>query len=154
MYEVKENDLKLSKKYLELQTKLDKKRSELIEKDKKVNDQTIEACLLFQSNKEHYKSLVKDLKYFDKKDSLIRSISRDFPECDIKLLAKEIDKVIISEKSYCYFMCLMFAIVFFIGTLVFNFIISFKIVHIFQYYFPLFCILILIFIFIDSYIRD
>lgn len=150
MYEVKENDLKLSKKYLGLQAKLDQKKFELIEQDKKVNDQTIEACLLFQSNVEYYKDSVKNLKYFSRKDSIIRTIHRAFPESDVKFLEKEINKVIISEKAYCYFMIILFSILFLISSITIYFIFSFKL----QYYIPLFCGLILLFIVIDSYIRE
>lgn len=154
MYEVKEHDLKLSKKYLELQSKLDQKKFELIEQDKKVNDQTIEACLLFQSNKVYYKNLVKDLRYFDKKDSIIRSISKSFPEVDINLLEKEINKVFLSEKTYCIILISLFLFLYFLIIGIVTFILSFKLSFILTYYLPIFCVLLLIFIFIDSYIRD
>lgn len=154
MYEVKENDLKLSKKYLGLQAKLDQKKFELIEQDKKVNDQTIEACLLFQSNVEYYKDSVKNLKYFDRKDSIVRTIHRAFPESDVKFLEKEINKVIISEKVYCYFIATVFTILYFITIFIINLIFTFNFHHIFQYYLPLLCFFILMLVFVDSYIRD
>lgn len=92
MYEIKDEDLKLSEKFKAAQLKLETKKQEIVAVNKKENNDTIEACLLFQSNISFFKEKAKDKKLVERSNFILDYLLKEFPKADSKVILKLIKK--------------------------------------------------------------
>lgn len=115
MYEIKDEDIQLSENFKKAQLKLETKKQELISLNKKENNDTIEASLLFISNSAYFKELTKGQLIVNKPDIIKKHLIREFPKLDIKY----VDKVLIKHGyfNYIHYMT-FFSVIFLIIYLV------------------------------------
>ena len=92
MYKIEDEDLKLSEKFKKAQLNLEIKKQEIVAVNKKQNNDTIEACLLFQSNVTYFKEKVKDHRLVNRASYLVNQLTTDFPKANEKVLLKLIKK--------------------------------------------------------------
>ncbi len=92
MYEVKEEDLKLSSNFEKANQKILKKKEEIILNNKNENQDTIEALLLFTNNLSYFKELTKGLSLSSKYNLIFKELKKSFPKADDKLLHKHLFK--------------------------------------------------------------
>lgn len=151
MYEIEDQDLKLSEKFKAAQLKLEIKKQEIIAVNKKENNDTIEACLLFQSNVSYFKEKTKGYKIVDKPNSIAEELLNDFPKADYDILLKIIKKegfVTYSQLSIFIFICLLMG---YLSIVIYScFTVSFS--TLLTFIIPLTLFFVILFLFLDSYI--
>lgn len=149
MYEIKENDLQLSEKFKTANLNLEYKKQEIILANKKENNDTIEASLLFLSHKAYFKEKHKNTLVIEKKQQIKRELIKSFPKLNentINLLLtkhgfftyKELVSVLIIILSGLFI--LLSCTLFFMFNLTVNIIL------------PLLAVFIILFLFLDTYI--
>lgn len=91
MYDVQDEDLRLSHKYVEAQNIINTISKERIEKYKDVNSDTVEATLLFEANKKHFNSIVGSYPAI-KHELILQCLEKTFPELDRQVVSKRLIK--------------------------------------------------------------
>lgn len=92
MYEVNEEDLKLSSNFQKANEKILKKKEEFILTNKNENQDTIEALLLFTNNTSYFKQITKGLSLSSKYNVIFKELKKNFPKANDKVLNKYLFK--------------------------------------------------------------
>lgn len=151
MFEIKDEDLQLSEKFKLAQLNLETKKQEIIAINKKENNDTIEACLLFQSNVSYFKEKIKEKRVVDKTRYIVEYLLKDFPKANPEVLLRAIKKQgIYTYNQILLFVLFLFSIPYFLvnGYLLFYFGFSFNTVL--NYCIPATLAFIVLFLMLDA----
>lgn len=151
MYEIKDEDLKLSEKFKAAQLKLETKKQEIVAVNKKENNDTIEACLLFQSNISYFKEKAKAKKLVEKSNFILDYLLKEFPKADSRVILKLLKKHgIYTYNQIILFLLFILSVPFLIIQLYLIFSLGLTISTILNYCTPVSLVFILLFLVIDA----
>lgn len=90
---VEENDLKLSTKFSEYQSKLISDSESFRQKFKDKNSETIEALLILNHNHLIFKDRMSIVPYLKRQDIILKELMEQFPKANIKELQSELNRL-------------------------------------------------------------